>query len=98
MCGATLARLLGAPGEGETHWRFYPESGGTVLSDENEIFQAIICHQNTLRAEWLDESGAGLIDWGLLQQQASQVGILRLLHCPQVRSGSVPLQCPGDLH
>lgn len=74
--GVFVAFRLGASGEGESHWRFYPESGAPAVRDETQIFQAIVCRPGELpvplEGDRAKEKGL-LIDWSLLRRAAAEV-------------------------
>ncbi len=72
--GTFIAWRHGAPGSGETLWRYYPDDGGAVLTDESALFRAIVCMPEEPRADAGDlplEPG-GLIDWDLLRRAAAE--------------------------
>lgn len=69
--GTFIAFRLGEPGEGETVWRFYPDGGGSPLSDEMELFRLIAARDDVQAL--LEGDREEIIDWELLRRAAGQV-------------------------
>jgi superfamily II DNA or RNA helicase len=64
--------------QGESLWRFYPYDGGAwgaALTEEAEIFKAIVCGEGEPRQSWPQPFAGpgGLIDWDLLHRAATDV-------------------------
>lgn len=65
-------------GSAESIWRFYPSNAGKwgePLTDESEIFSAIVCPEREPRRQWPEplEGPGGVIDWALLHRAATDV-------------------------
>jgi hypothetical protein len=70
--GTFIAFRHGGTERRETIWRFYPENGGTFLTDETVIFRAIVCSTSTPRGD-LPVTTDVLIDFDLLRRAANDV-------------------------
>ena len=70
--GTFVAFRHGKTGIGETHWRFYPDSGGPTLQNEEQIFRAILCGRSEPRIH-LEDDRWPLIDWALLKRAAEEI-------------------------
>jgi superfamily II DNA or RNA helicase len=70
--GVFIAFRHGEPQRGETIWRFYPDSGAPLVTDETAIFRAIVCSSGTPRAD-VPVTKEVLIDFDLLKRAASEV-------------------------